>query len=164
MISRRQITSRQALDRLRDLCSRSEHCTAEIAKKLYSWGIGPTDSEKIIAFLCRDRYIDDERFAHAFVRDKFYFNHWGRLKIRAALAAKRIDRPTADSAMDEEITETDYEASLLTLLKAKARSIKASPDDYDSLSKLIRFAVARGYESARVITLVKSRRLWDEEL
>ena len=142
---RRQITPRQALERLRDLCSRSEHCTAEIEKKLYSWGIGSPDGEKIIASLRRDRYIDDERFAHAF-------------------AAKRIDRPTADSAMDEEITETDYEASLLTLLKAKARSINASPDDYDSLSKLIRLAIARGYESAKAIALVKSRRLWDEEL
>ena len=161
---RRQITPRQALERLRDLCSRSEHCTAEIEKKLYSWGIGSPDGEKIIASLRRDRYIDDERFAHAFVRDKFFFNHWGRLKIRAALAAKRIDRPTADSAMDEEITETDYEASLLTLLKAKARSINASPDDYDSLSKLIRLAIARGYESAKAIALVKSRRLWDEGL
>lgn len=158
-----EITPRQALDRLRDLCSRSEHCTAEIEKKLYAWGIGSTDSGKIISLLRRDRYLDDERFARAFVRDKFVFNRWGRLKIRAALAAKRIDRATAEAAMDEEIAASDYEASLLSLLKAKARSIKASSDDYDSLSKLIRFAVARGYESAKVIALVKSRRLWDEE-
>lgn len=162
-MNRRAISPRQALERLRELCGRSEHCTAEITRKLYTWGIGSDDSEKIIRILKRDRYIDDRRFTGAFVRDKFIFNHWGRLKIRASLAAKRIDRDMADSVIEEEISPEAYEAALIALLRSRSRAIGADPADRDSMTRLIRWALARGYESAAVIRAVKDRRLWDDD-
>ena len=155
-MNRRTTSPRQALERLRDLCGRSEHCTAEIARKLYTWGIGSSDSDKIIRLLKRDRYIDDRRFTSAFVRDKFIFNHWGRLKIRAA-PRSQAHRPRHGRQHHRrgDLPEA-YENSLIALLRTRSRAINADPADYDSLTRLIRFALSRGYESATVIRAVKS--------
>lgn len=91
MISKKtEISPDKALERLEALCAKSERCTEEVRRKLYAWRIGPEDIDSIISSLKERRYIDDERFAHAYVRDKWLFSHWGRRKILMGLAAKRI--------------------------------------------------------------------------
>ena len=80
-----------ALNRAMALCASREYCSADIRSKLESWGICTTEAEKIISGLIREMFLDDSRYAHAFVRDKFKYNKWGRMKIAtpAARAASR---------------------------------------------------------------------------
>ena len=87
----KQLSPEKALMRLEELCARAEHSSGELRRKLYGWRISGTDADDIIESLRRRRFVDDERFARAFVRDKYRFNHWGRLRIRIELRAKGVD-------------------------------------------------------------------------
>lgn len=84
------LTPPEALHRAAALCSSSEHCIADIREKLSRWGIGEPDARTIVERLVQERFIDEERYAIAFAKDKFRFSGWGRIKIRYALQQKRI--------------------------------------------------------------------------
>ncbi len=158
----RQLTPPQALERLQNLCARSEQCEHDLLEKLRRWKIAPDAAEKIMDRLRKERFVDNERFARAYTRDKHRFSHWGRLKISAGLRAKRIDSGLIKAALDEEIDEHDYRASALRILRAKIPSVD-EPTSYEGLNKLYRYAVGRGYESALVMQLLKSRELWADD-
>lgn len=146
------ISPERALERLEQLCVRSEHCTAELMAKLRTWKIMPEDAEAIIYSLQRRRFVDDERFARAFVRDKYRFNRWGRIKIRMELRAKRIPADIIDAAMDE-IDEEIYIAGLKALIDSRMR-VARGDDAFKTRQKIFRAAVSRGFESALVAKLL----------
>jgi len=135
------------------LCSRYEKCTSDVLAKLQSWGFSPEEAGPVIEKLISEKYIDDERFARAYVKDKFRFNHWGKQKINHMLRAKNISKDILNIAF-EGVEDQDYAANLKQLLKDKARSVKAK-DDYDRRNKLMRFALGRGFETGLVIKVLK---------
>lgn len=152
------VTVEKAFERLEILCARSEHSAGELRQKLYMWGISSTDAEKILESLRCRKYVDDERFARAYVRDKLRFSRWGRMKIRMGLIAKRVDNAIIAIAIDEEISDEEYESILIAVLKMKARSIEDA-DSYDGRTRLFRFGVSRGFEPGLVSNVIRSRML-----
>ena len=144
----------RALLRLEELCARSEHCEGELREKLRKWLVSEEDADTILSSLRRRRYVDDERFARAYVRDKFRFDHWGRRKIELTLRRKRVDADVIADAL-EEIDADDYMAMLRKLLAYKARSL---PDAgaYENRVKLMRFAIGRGFEPQLVVKALDS--------
>lgn len=153
MINRKPVRPEKALIRLEELCCRSEQCEGEVRRKLRTWQIGADDTEKIIASLKKRRFIDDSRYAAAFVRDRYRSAKWGRRKIAMELRRKSIDSETAQGAM-EEIDEEEYYSILAHIIAVKARPLER-PLSYENRVKLFRFGVMRGYESALVSKAVK---------
>ena len=135
------------------ICSRSESCTSDIQEKLKTWGLNEDDSLAVIRQLKEEKYIDDERFARAYVKDKFRFNQWGRQKIAYMLHTKNISKDIVDAAF-EEIDGENYSDKLLKLLTDKEKTIKAK-DKYDKRNKLMRFAMGRGFESEKIYDAFK---------
>lgn len=135
------------------ICSRSETCTSDIQAKLKVWGLEEDDSLAVIELLIEEKYINDERFARAYVKDKFRFNHWGKQKIAHMLRAKNISPEILELAF-EEIEYEGYADELLKLLTAKENTIKAK-DKFDKRNKLMRFAMGRGFESEKIYTVLK---------
>jgi len=142
-----------AYDKAALLCSKSEKCTSEIQEKLKLWGLSAEELDPVIDQLVQEKYLDDERFARAFVKDKFRFNHWGKQKIAHMLHAKNISHEILELAF-EEIEEDGYSDELRKLLTDKEKSIKAK-DKYDKRNKLMRFALGRGFESNKVYEILK---------
>ena len=142
-----------AYDKAALLCSRYEKCTSQIYEKLKLWGLSTAESEQVVKQLVEEKYLDDERFARAYVKDKFRFNHWGKQKIAHVLRAKNISPEILDLAL-EEIVDDDYSDNLRKLLTDKEKSIK-SKDKYDKRNKLMRFALGRGFESGKVYAIFK---------
>ena len=89
----REMTGQQAYQKLTDLCSRSEHCQHEMLEKMRLWGVSEEDQAQVMERLINERYVDDSRFARAFIYDKIRYSKWGRRKVEQALWAKRIDVP-----------------------------------------------------------------------
>ncbi len=142
-----------ALIRLEELCVRSEQCTAECRKRLANWKIAPDDAESIINSLRSRRFIDDARYAAAFVRDKYRFARWGRRRIVLELKRKRI----SDDIIEDALTEIDADeySEILRRLLATKRAHMERPLSYEDRSALYRYALMRGYESsliAKVLT------------
>lgn len=149
-LTRDQIT---AYDKAAFLCSKSEHCTSEIQEKLKLWGLSAEDAEPIIKKLKDEKYLNDERFAQAYVKDKFRFNHWGKQKIAYILRSKNISSEILELAL-EEIEDEGYSEELRKILTDKEKSVKAK-DQYDKRNKLMRFAMGRGFESGQIYTALK---------
>lgn len=139
----KEISEQEALQRLTALCARAEHCAYEMTEKMHRWGIDEAAQARIMAYLTEHRYVDDERYARAFVLDKIRYNHWGRRKVEQALWQKHIDEDIRQQVLDE-VDEEEYLAVLRPLLKQKRKSTKAQ-SDYELNQKLMRFAIGRGF-------------------
>ncbi|MCM1504308.1 MAG: RecX family transcriptional regulator [Muribaculum sp.] len=150
---KRQMSAEMALERLEAQCAMSEYCTHEIREKLFKWGVDANVREQIVEKLVENRFVDDRRYARAYVRDKAVYGKWGRRKIALGLASKRIERDIADEAL-EEIDEERYYDNLCAILSSKLRTVKAETD-YELKSKLYRRGLQCGYESAVVSRAVK---------
>ena len=140
---KRAITEQEAYLQLAALCAQAEHCQQEMHDKMRRWELDETAQNRIIARLVKERYIDDERYARAFVKDKIRYNKWGRRKVQQALWLKHIDSDIQQRVLDE-IDEKEYLDILRPLLKQKRKSIKAA-NDYELNQKLVRFALGRGF-------------------
>jgi len=133
------------LTKAMDLCSRREYCTDDIRNKLQSWGITDVDSVKIINILYRENFINDTRYSKAFVRDKFSYNKWGKVKIAAHLKLKKIPPDIIKTSLDS-IDHKDYIKILKEILSDHRRFIKAK-NQYDLKGKLLRYGLSKGFES-----------------
>ena len=137
-------TEQEAYLQLAAACALAEHCEQEMRDKLKRWEIDATTQDSIIAKLIKERYIDNERYARAFVKDKIRYNKWGRRKVQQALWMKRISDDIQQRVLDE-IDEKEYLDVLIPLLKQKRKTIKAN-NDYELNQKLVRFALSRGFD------------------
>ncbi len=140
---KKETTGQQAYLKLTALCARSEHCQQEMLEKMRQWGVSQEEQAQVMARLVSERYVDDERYARAFVSDKIRYNKWGRRKVEQALWLKRIDKAIAAQVLDE-VDDAEYVSVLRPLLKQKRRSTKAA-SEYELTMKLIKFALSRGF-------------------
>ncbi len=139
----KEITEQEAYLRLTALCAQAEHCQHEMLEKMKKWELADEAQAHVMERLIKERYVDDERYARAFVMDKIRYNKWGRRKVEQALWMKRIDKGIQQRVLGE-VDDEEYVSALRPLLKQKQRSTKAA-SDYELRQKLIRFALSRGF-------------------
>lgn len=142
-----------ALNRAQWLCSQREKCISEIRLKLQQWGLDPKQGQAIVDSLVKDGFIDENRFALSFAREKARFNKWGPKKIEMALRAKRIPDDEIQNALIEVVQYTSTE-TLTDLITKKAKTLKYK-DKYDLKNKLLRFGVSRGFGYGEVLGVVE---------
>ena len=144
----------ELLHKAASYCSISEHCISEVELKLKAWGIESDKADKIIDRLKEDDFINEKRYCIAFVKDKFRFNKWGKIKISYALKQKGLDNNLIQNALNT-IDEGEYQEMLAELLKAKLQTIKWEYE-YEKMGKLFNFAQSRGFESAVIDKAVRN--------
>ena len=142
-------TPEQALAALMRLCARAEKSQEDARRLMRGWGLAERDAEGVLAKLVRDRFIDDARYAGAFVREKLRLSGWGEYKIRTALQRKRIDRALIDAALAE-ADRSGMDERLRRQLERKARTAKYSTQ-YELKTKLIRYGLSLGYDYETVV-------------
>ena len=130
------------LSRMMRLCARSEHCCADIRRKLA--GLAEEEREEVLGTLRREGYLDDARYARAFARDKSSLQGWGNLKISVALQQKGIP-PEAIAAALGEIDANAAAGRLEQLLRTKWNALRGEADPRKREAKLLRYALGRGY-------------------
>lgn len=142
-------TPDEALAALMRLCARAEKAQDDARRLMRGWGLAERDAEAVLAKLVRDRFIDDARYAGAFVREKLRLSGWGEYKIRTALQRKRIDRGLIDAALAE-ADRTGMGERLRQQLERKARTTRYTTQ-YELKTKLIRYGLSLGYEYEAVL-------------
>ena len=136
-------TEKEAYLTLAALCAQAEHCQWEMLEKMRRWEVPEEAQARVMQRLVKERYVDDERYARAFVKDKIRYNKWGRRKVDQALWQKHIDEDIRKRVLDE-VDDEEYLGVLRPLLKQKRKSTKAN-SDYELNQKLMRFAMGRGF-------------------
>jgi regulatory protein len=148
-----QLEYKSALKRAASLCSNQELCTGQIREKLVSWNITDEDAERIIALLQKEKFLDDNRYATVFVRDKFRFNEWGKIKLAVMLRQKGIPEPVIQDAL-EQIDPALYEETCARIISEKSATLR-EPHPFKRKGKLFRFAMQRGFESDLIHRVLK---------
>ncbi len=142
-----------ALSSMQRVCSAREYCEHDIRLKLKRFELSVQEVDKIILKLKGDDFLNEERFALAFVRDKSRLNGWGGRKIAFALKNRKVTEEAISYAFSQ--LDIDSERNtLLRILETKARSLKADDERNNRKYKLIRFALSRGFEYDKVLEAV----------
>ncbi|MFO7880568.1 MAG: regulatory protein RecX [Bacteroidota bacterium] len=134
------------LEKARRYCLRGEKSLHDVRQKLYQWQTEKSWHDKILNTLVEERFVDEERFARSFARDKCFLSKWGKVKIRYALRQKQIPDHQIEAAF-EEIEDERYRKVFLDVAEQKLRSLhKKSSDPREIKQKLMRFLAQRGFE------------------
>jgi len=144
----------EALKRAMSLCAKREFCRQEIDNRLENMGIDAPSRRKIIEQLISGKFIDEDRYARAFVNDKFRYNKWGKIKIAAMLRAKGLSEEAIQRALDL-IDDGQYTEILRKIIANHKKSVK-SANPFELKGKLARYAVSKGFESHLVYELLEN--------
>lgn len=134
-----------ALNKAMALCARREYCSGDIRAKLESWGLNSSEAKSVIGALIKEDFINDKRYAEAFVKDKYRHNKWGKVKITAHLKAKNISSELISLAL-ESLDDDQYKLMVRETLDSHRKFVKAK-NQYDLKGKLLRFGLSKGFES-----------------
>ena len=136
------------------LCSSRELCCSDIRRKTELWGLNSHDTEKVINTLKMEKYIDEKRYAAAFVKDKFNYGKWGKIKITAHLRYKKIPEEIIKSTLST-IDNELYKNTIKDLLSDHSRHIKAK-NLYDLKGKLLRYGLSKGFERDLLFDIINT--------
>ena len=130
-----ELSKAEWLDKAEAYCARSEHCAADVRRKLYEWQVPSDLSDEIVENLYANDFLNDARFCHAYVHDKVAYQSWGRMKIQAGLRALNLPERAISAALNE-IEESIYTKNLRNLISSR----QLDPED-----KRLRFLLQRGF-------------------
>ncbi len=171
------MTKEEALERLRYKCSRAECCSYQVAETLRRWILSAKlkggephlcegDISEIVSVLVAERFVDESRFANAFVRDKLKFNKWGRNKIVYKLKSLGISQYIVEEALRENYYASEDGSGdggrqlsgkgvLEEVVEKKWKSLEKEESVQKRRAKVIRFALGRGFEYEEILKSLK---------
>jgi len=152
---KKYLTKEQALQKLKHYCGYQERSHAEVKEKLYSLGVWKKDHDEIIATLIEENYLNEERFATAFVRGKFRMKQWGRVKIKYELKQKQVSEYNIKKAL-KEIDDTTYSDTLKKLYEERWESLKGEKNRFIKMTKTRDYLLQKGYEMELVKAVMNS--------
>lgn len=134
----------QALQSLMRLCARAEKSSGDALRLMRGWGVPEAEREGVLNKLIEQRFIDDRRYAEAYVREKSNLSGWGARKIAFQLRQKGVDKAIIDTTLSSLDSETQLE-QLTAKLERKLRTTKAA-NNYELRGKLLRYGMGLGYD------------------
>jgi len=135
-------------------CASAERCEQDVRSLLARHQVPLADMDRIAERLKLDAFLDEQRYARAFVADKLRFDHWGRRKIGQALRMKGVDAAVIDEAL-QGIDMDMYMDILEKTVRDCLRRTKA-PDERTRSMKALRSIASRGFEPDFAIRFLKS--------
>lgn len=137
-------------------CAYQERCSFEVHTKMQTYGLADEQGVKLLEELKKNRFVDDARFAEAFVQGKFNIKRWGRIKIRQHLKQKRISNEMIAKAfaiLDDEA----YLQCIDRLIEKKLKDIKPELGSYQKKAKIHQFLASRGFEFDLVEDMLRGK-------
>lgn len=155
MVHRKKLTAEQALQRAKLYCAYQERCQGEVKDKLFSFGLFKNDADRIISQLIEEDYLNEERYACAYVRGKFRMKQWGRVKIRFELKQKQVSEYCIKRAM-KEIDEGEYLQVLEKLAEEKSKALEDEESVMMRKKKVTDYLLQKGYERDLIFSCIKN--------
>jgi regulatory protein len=143
----------EALGKIRRYCAYQERCHQEVKNKLFEFGLYSDEVNEVISELITSGFLNEERFARAFVGGKFRMKKWGRIKIVNELESKGVSANCIRLGL-KEIDENDYQKILSEILLKKSEAI-AEENLFAKRDKISKYAIQKGYEPEIVWRTIK---------
>ncbi|MFA5713477.1 MAG: regulatory protein RecX [Bacteroidales bacterium] len=145
---------KRALAAMERYSSRRECCRADVERYLSKYNLSVDERAKIIEELTRTNFLDEMRYALAFVRDKSKFNGWGEVKLLWELRKRGISADIIAKAL-EELPQSQQIDRLRAILQRKLSSLSKIEERQKVKAKLIRLALSKGYSRDLAYRVVK---------
>jgi regulatory protein len=153
---KKQLSPEQATVKIRHYCAFQERTHQEVKTKLASYGISWSDANQILSSLIEEGFLNEERFAKAFVGGKFRMKGWGRKKIEMELKKRQVSAYSIQKALREEIDPEAYENSLLKQMEKKWNALKAPGNTiFVKQSKVRQYMLSKGFENNIITKAMK---------
>ena len=134
----------QALQSLMRLCARAEKSSGDALRLMRGWGVPEGERQGVLQRLIAQRFIDDKRYAEAYVREKSHLAGWGAHKIAFQLRQKGINKEIINSSLATLDNDAQLE-QLTAKLERKMRTTKAA-NNYELRGKLLRYGMGLGFD------------------
>jgi len=142
--SHKYISKAAALKKLERYCIYQDRCQQEVKNKLASLKIYGSDADQVLIELIQHNFVNEERFAKAFVSGRYKLKRWGKKLIIQKLKQKQISEFCINIGL-KQINENLYLENLKFLIHKKIPTIKTS-SNYKLKNKLANYMVGKGYE------------------
>ena len=147
-------TAAQALQSLMRLAARSEKSSGDALRLMQRWEVPVAERQGVLQKLIDNRFIDDRRYAEAYVREKSRLAGWGARKIAMQLRGKGIAQETIKEALTQ-LDGDDTKQRLVDKLRRKLKTTKAM-SQYELRGKLLRYALSQGFDYEQASEAVAS--------
>lgn len=141
----------QALRELQKWCSQQERSHMDVRTKLIEHQVYGNALEEVIAELISENFLNEMRYASAYVSGKFKINEWGKNKIIAGLKQKNISQKIIIKAINE-IDEDTYLKTLNKLFQNKKKTIKSN--NLQDKQRLMNYLLQKGFEQNLIFELM----------
>jgi regulatory protein len=148
-----KLSPEMAHHKIKNWCAYQERSQFETRQKLFEYGLFSEDVEQIISSLIEENFLNEERFALAYVSGKFNIKHWGRIKIKIELKKHKV----SDYLINKALSKIDDEVYLDILKTEIEKKIKITSEKNKQklIYNLIQYALRKGYENELVVEQVK---------
>ncbi len=137
-------TVKQGILKAQAYCAYQERCQQEVRNKLHEWGLYGDEAEEVIVALISENFLNEERFALAYVSGKFRLKKWGRIKLKLELKARKISDYCVKKALAQ-INPDEYEKTIVDLIEKKKKDIKDRLP-FMRKQKMLKYLISKGFE------------------
>jgi regulatory protein len=132
------------LEKLEHFCAYQERCTHDVIQKMKKLNVPEHRYQELISQLENTKFIDNERYARAWVRSKIGYKKDGLAKIKFQLYQKGIAQDIILDALSD-IDQDHYFENLKSIVLKKWTSLENEKNDAKRKQKLVRFLISKGY-------------------
>ncbi len=144
----------EAKHKIEAYCAYQERCEKEVLDRLKKWNIYGEQADVIVADLISNNFLNEERFAEAFVSGKIRIKRWGKIKIKQQLKQKQISSYSINKAIN--LIDNDlYLSNLNYLVNKKIKDLNLkSKISWENKAKIQRFLQSKGYENQLIFKAI----------
>jgi len=145
----------EALARMEHYCAYRERCHREVVEKLREMRMIPQAIDTIVVRLIEENFLNESRFANAFVNGKFRQKGWGKIRLRRELQQRDISDFLIHEALSG-ICNDAYREQFEYLAQKRLQALKSEEDSLRRKKKFVDYFMYRGWESERIYQYLDS--------
>jgi regulatory protein len=152
-----RLDRRTALIKAESWCAYQERSQQEVRDKLYTYGLHEAEVEELISELISTNFLNEERFAMAYVSGKVNIKKWGRIKVKQGLKLKKVPEKIIVKAL-KSIDDEKYLTNLIATAEKKSSSI-TEKDAIKKKFKLVTYLQSKGFETDLIFDVLTANNL-----
>lgn len=133
------------------MLAQRERSEGEIRQKLHARQLSEF-ADAVIQNLQAKDYLNDERFARLFTRDKINLKRWGPQRIRKELYLKGVEKAIIERVLETAFNQTDIQETITALVEKKLRG-KSTITDKER-QRIWNYLLRQGYAPAQIVPVL----------
>ncbi|MCF7800482.1 MAG: regulatory protein RecX [Candidatus Marinimicrobia bacterium] len=133
------------------MLAQRERSEGEIRQKLHARQLGEF-ADAVIQNLQAKDYLNDERFARLFTRDKINLKRWGPQRIRKELYLKGVEKAIIERVLETAFDQTQIQETITALVEKKLRG-KSTITDKER-QRIWNYLLRQGYASSQIVPVL----------